>query len=64
VVVVGLSQSRDASVLAGVAGDVPYEQYPHACCNNMENPHSERQAVLLERIVKNAVSVILHYTIN
>jgi hypothetical protein len=24
----------------------------------MENPHSERQAVLLERIVKNAVSVI------
>lgn len=59
----GLS-SQDASVaLAGVAGDVPYEQYPHACCNNMENPHSERQAVLLERIVKNAVSVILHYTI-
>lgn len=25
--------------------------------NNMENPHAERQAVLLERIVKNAVSV-------
>ena len=24
----------------------------------MENPHAERQAVLLERIVKNAVSVI------
>jgi hypothetical protein len=23
----------------------------------MENPHAERQAVLLERIVKNAVSV-------
>jgi len=29
VVVAGLSQSQDASVaLAGVAGDVPYEQYP------------------------------------
>ena len=27
--------------------------------NNMENPHAERQAVLLERIVKNAVSVTL-----
>jgi hypothetical protein len=25
----------------------------------MENPHAERQAVLLERIVKNAVSVTL-----
>lgn len=29
--------------------------YGHS--NNMENPHAERQAVLLERIVKNAVSV-------
>jgi DASH complex subunit DAD4 len=28
----------------------------------MENPHSERQAVLLERIVKNAVSVISLHT--
>ena len=29
----------------------------------MENPHSERQAVLLERIVKNAVSVILYHEV-
>ena len=27
---------------------------------NMENPHAERQAVLLERIVKNTVSKIDH----
>ena len=27
----------------------------------MENPHAERQAVLLERIVKNAVSVTQLY---
>jgi hypothetical protein len=28
----------------------------------MENPHAERQAVLLERIVKNAVSVSHRFT--
>ena len=31
--------------------------------NDMENPHSERQAVLLERIVKNAVSVTSYHEI-
>lgn len=29
----------------------------------MENPHSERQAVLLERIVKNAVSIISYHEV-
>jgi hypothetical protein len=27
----------------------------------MNNPHAERQAVLLERITKNAVSIMLPY---
>jgi hypothetical protein len=27
----------------------------------MENPHAERQAILLERILKNAVSALIRY---
>ena len=30
----------------------------------MENPHAERQAVLLERILKNAVSLPVHDSSN
>jgi hypothetical protein len=41
--------------------------HPHNSCDNvtfklsarMENPHAERQAVLLERIVKNTVGIHL-----
>ena len=48
---------------SGVRGGSVDERYTTATLydhgNSMENPHSERQAVLLERIVKNAVSVTL-----
>jgi hypothetical protein len=46
-----------ASAARGGSVDESYATATPGQGNDMENPHSERQAVLLERIVKNAVSV-------
>ena len=46
-----------------VGGRTPHPATPTIHGNDMENPHSERQAVLLERIVKNAVSIISYHEV-
>jgi len=57
---VELRVERSSEVCRRDSGDASVSDYNHYTYGhaNMENPHAERQAALLERIVKNAVSVI------